>query len=205
MLEEKGFDLWADGYDQSVGASDEDGTYPFAGYKRLLGEIYRRVLAENAKTVLDIGFGTGVLTAKLYARGCGIWGQDFSANMLAHAKKRMPHARLYQGDFSQGLVRELRQNRYDAIISTYAIHHLTDTQKEALLQSLFPLLNDGGCIYIGDVAFGTRAEMAACQALAGEEWDEAEIYMVAEEIAQAFPQITFEPFSFCAGLFSLRK
>lgn len=204
MLGEKGFDLWADGYDQSVGMSDEDGTYPFAGYKKLLNEIYRRVLAGNAKTILDIGFGTGVLTAKLYERGCDIWGQDFSANMIARAKEKMPNARLYQGDFSQGLVGELRQKRYDAIISTYALHHLTDAQKAAFFQALFPLLNDGGCIYIGDVAFRTRADMAACKALAGEEWDEEEIYMIADEVVQSFPQITFEPVSFCAGLFSLQ-
>ena len=205
MLGEKGFDLWADGYDQSVGASDEDGTYPFAGYKKLLNEIYRRVLAGNAKTVLDIGFGTGVLTTKLYEQGCGIWGQDFSANMIARAKAKMPNAKLYQGDLTQGLVRELRQKRYDAIISTYALHHLTDVQKAALLQSLFPLLNDGGRICIGDVAFKTRADMAACKALAGAEWDEEEIYMIADEFARSFPQITFEQVSFCAGLFSLQK
>ena len=205
MLGEKGFDLWAEGYDQSVGVSDEDGTYPFAGYKKLLNEIYCRVLAQNAKTVLDIGFGTGVLTAKLYGQGCDIWGQDFSTNMIALAREKMPNAKLYQGDFSQGLAGELRQKRYDAIISTYALHHLTDAQKAALLRTLLPLLNDGGCIYIGDVAFRTRADMAACEALAGGEWDEEEIYMTAEEMARSFPQITFEPFSFCAGLFSLQK
>ena len=33
MLDNKGFDLWADGYDESVGLSDEENTYPFAGYK----------------------------------------------------------------------------------------------------------------------------------------------------------------------------
>ena len=38
MLDKKGFDLWADGYDRAVGISDEDGTYPFAGYKQLLNE-----------------------------------------------------------------------------------------------------------------------------------------------------------------------
>ena len=36
MLNEQGFDLWADGYDRSVGLSDEGNTYPFAGYKRCL-------------------------------------------------------------------------------------------------------------------------------------------------------------------------
>ena len=33
MLDNKGFDLWADGYDKSVGLSDEENTYPFAGYR----------------------------------------------------------------------------------------------------------------------------------------------------------------------------
>ena len=58
MLSNKGFDLWANDYDKSVGLSDEDGTYPFAGYRALLNILYNRVLNASAKTVLDIGFGT---------------------------------------------------------------------------------------------------------------------------------------------------
>ena len=42
VLDNKGFDLWADGYDKSVGVSEEDNTYPFAGYKKILGSIYER-------------------------------------------------------------------------------------------------------------------------------------------------------------------
>lgn len=72
MLDENGFDLWADNYDKSVGVSDEGETYPFAGYRRILNAIYNRVLNASAKTVLDIGFGTGTLTSKLYAHGCMI-------------------------------------------------------------------------------------------------------------------------------------
>ena len=41
MLNDKGFDLWADGYDKSVGISDEGNTYPFAGYKKVLGYIFQ--------------------------------------------------------------------------------------------------------------------------------------------------------------------
>ena len=75
MLDNKGFDLWADGYDKSVGLPDEEGAYPFAGYKQVLNEIYNRVLIDKCNSVLDIGFGTGTLTNKLYAQGCRIWGQ----------------------------------------------------------------------------------------------------------------------------------
>ena len=52
MLDQKGFDLWADGYDRTVGLSDEENTYPFAGYKEVLGKIYRTVMEkENARVV----------------------------------------------------------------------------------------------------------------------------------------------------------
>lgn len=203
MLNNKGFDLWADGYDKSVGLSDEDGSYPFAGYRAILNTIYNRVL-DGGKTVLDIGFGTGTLTAKLYEQGCTIFGQDFSARMIELAQGKMPKARLYQGDFTQGLVLALQEQKYDAIIATYSMHHLTDVQKIEFLQDLLPLLNEDGCIYIGDVAFRTRAEYDACRSACGDEWDDDEIYFVHEEMQKYFPRITFEPMSFCAGLLTIK-
>lgn len=205
MLSSDGFDLWADGYDQSVGLSDQDETYPFAGYKEILNEIYNRVLSGKGRVVLDIGFGTGTLTSKLYERDCTVWGQDFSERMIALAKEKMPGAMLYRGDFLEGLAEELKGNRYDAIIATYSLHHLTDGEKVHFLEELLPLLKDGGCIYIGDVAFETREELERQRAQIGEEWDDEEAYFVADEMKAAFPSLRFEPFSFCSGLFSLTK
>lgn len=205
MLNNKGFDLWADGYDKSVGLSDEDGTYPFAGYKNILNEIYNRVLSRSGMVVLDIGFGTGTLTAKLYEQGCIIFGQDFSEKMIELAQEKMPGARLYRGDFSQGLAQDLKQNKYDAIIATYSLHHLTDAQKVSFLKCLLPLLNEGGCIYIGDVAFQTRLELEKCMAQTGDEWDEDEIYFVFDELKKVFTKMKFKQFSYCAGLLSLER
>lgn len=202
MLNSNGFDLWADGYDKTVGLSDEDGTYPFAGYRALLNTIYNRVLG-GGKTVLDIGFGTGTLTTKLYEQGCTIYGQDFSVRMIELAHMKMPEARLYQGDFVQGLVPALLEQKYDAIIATYSLHHLTDAQKIEFLQNLLPLLNEGGCIYIGDVAFETRTAMDTARIAAGDDWDDDEIYFVFDEMKAVFPRMTFEKKSFCAGLLTL--
>lgn len=70
MPDNKGFDLWADNYDKTVGISDNDNTYPFAGYKKILNAIYNYVLKSSSKNILDIGFGTGTLTTKLYEKGC---------------------------------------------------------------------------------------------------------------------------------------
>lgn len=90
MLDKNGFDLWADGYDKIVGVSDEENTYPFAGYREVLGSIFQSIMKKQNATVLDIGFGTGTLTTKLYEHGCSIYGQDFSSRMIELASEKMP-------------------------------------------------------------------------------------------------------------------
>ena len=125
MLKEQGFDLWADGYDASVRASDESDTYPFAGYRDVLESIYQTILAGAGRKVLDIGFGTGTLTARLYAQGCEIFGQDFSAKMIETAQEKMPDAHLYPGDFSLGLAEPLQKQRLPVFTSGFRRKRLT--------------------------------------------------------------------------------
>lgn len=205
MLGKDGFDLWADGYDRSVGLSDDDGTYPFAGYRAVLSGIYGRVLAGGARSVLDIGFGTGTLTAKLYERGLRVYGQDFSARMIELAQAKMPDAVLVQGDFAQGLAEPVKNCTYDAIIATYSLHHLDDAQKVQFLRSLLPLVNDGGCILIGDVAFRDRSALESCRVSCGDSWDDEECYFVYDELREQLPEMTFEEASFCAGILTIAK
>ena len=205
MLNNTGFDQWADEYDRSVARSDAAGSYPFAGYQEILDEIVRQVTEHGGGAVLDIGFGTGTLTARLYAQGCCMYGQDFSERMVQLAQEKMPDAKLYSGDFKQGLVEPLRAQRYDFILATYSLHHLTDAEKVPFLNGLLALLKEDGEILIGDVAFRTRVELEACKTQAGASWDEDEIYFVADELAPAFPQLKFVPFSACAGILSLRR
>ena len=205
MLDNKGFDLWADGYDADVGITDDDNEYPFAGYKRILGNIYSTIMNKENAVVLDIGFGTGTLAAKLYEKGCAVYGQDFSERMIGLASERMPGAHLYQGDFAQGLVAPLKEQTYDFIVATYSIHHLTDNQKIVFIKDLLTHLNEGGKILIGDVAFETREEFDACMEAAGDEWDDDEFYCVAEELRAEFPNLTFEKISFCSGILLISR
>ncbi len=88
MLDNKGFDLWADGYDKSVQLSEENDEYPFAGYKHLLNTIYNIVHKKEKAKLLDIGFGTGILSKKLYDEGYEIYGIDFLQKMIDIAKKK---------------------------------------------------------------------------------------------------------------------
>lgn len=203
MLDNKGFDLWADGYDKAVGISDEEHTYPFAGYKEVLSTIFQTVMKTPGAVVLDIGFGTGALTAKLYEQGCVIYGQDFSEKMIELASEKMPVAHLYQGDFTRGLAEPLRHQAYDYIIATYSLHHLTDDLKKVFLTDLLNRLNKKGKILIGDVAFETREELNQCRQQVGDEWDDEEIYFVVDELKKDFPTLLFTKISYCAGILTL--
>ena len=205
MLDNKGFDLWSDNYDKSVSLSDDDNTYPFAGYKVILNKIYNEILALPSKKVLDIGFGTGTLTTKLYEKEIAIYGQDFSKEMLNHAQTKMPKANLYIKDISKGLDESLKDYKYDAIIATYSLHHLEDENKISFIKSLIPLLADRGKIFIGDVAFKTRKELEECMEQAGKYWDDDEIYFVYDEIKNYFSSINFEKVSYCSGVIIISK
>ena len=205
MLDNKGFDLWADGYDKAVGISEETNTYPFAGYKEVLGGIFREILSVEKAKVLDLGFGTGTLTAKLYENGCEIYGQDFSDRMIELAKAKMPNANLYQGDFTNGLVPELSAGTFDYVIGTYSLHHLSDEQKTVFFSNLLDQLNEGGKLIIGDVAFNTRDELEKCKSESGDDWDDDEMYFVIDELRQYFPNLSFEQKSYCSGIISIQR
>lgn len=206
MLNSKGFDLWADGYDKSVNLSEERNEYPFAGYKGVLNYIYNQVRGKPGANVLDIGFGTGILTSKLYNSGCNITGIDFSKHMTEIAKQKMPDAVLINWDFSNGLPEKIKNRHYDFIISTYAVHHLTDKEKINLIKSSSVLLNKNGEILIGDVSFETKDGLERCKEKYGDCWDNDEIYFTAEEITEELKNeycCKYIKISHCAGVLTV--
>ena len=205
MWVENGFDIWADEYDEEVSESDRMDAYPFAGYFRILNDIFEMATEKKEPTVLDLGFGTGVLTSRLYDAGCRIYGQDFSSRMIEIASQKMPEAHLYKKDLLEGIAEPLKERRYDFIIATYYLHHLDDAQKITLIEELKDLLEEDGTIIIGDVAFDNLDELERCKGEAGEEWDDEEIYIVADRMKEIYPDLVFRKISRCGGIVILKK
>ena len=206
MLNAEGFDRWAKQYDDDTHASDDDNTYPFAGYRQTLHAVAEKVLSADTvhPSVLDIGFGTGILTQYLYEQGCRITGVDFSQSMLDAAKRKMPDARLIRHDFTDGLPESICNKRYDRIISTYALHHLTDSARADFLHGLLSRLKPGGLLIIGDIAFADAASLAACRNACGDGWDDEECYFLCDDMRRLFAgRIQFTRTSFCAGVFTI--
>jgi len=208
MLSKQGFDLWANDYDRTVQMSEENNEYPFAGYKEILNLIFNEAMQKEESAVLDIGFGTGILAAKLYEHGHHIDGIDFSEEMIAIAQEKMPKARLLQADITEGLPEPIAGSSYDTIISTYALHHLTDAEKTAFIETLLARLKPDGKIYIGDIAFRTRADLSQCRLDSIRYWDEDEFYFAYDEFAEAIDGLCtseFNPVSHCGGVIVLSK
>ena len=204
MLDNNGFDLWANTYDKSVKTSDENNIYPFAGYEKIINEILKIIIENKKLTVLDIGIGTGVLSNELYKNGYKITGIDFSDEMIKKSKERMPSAKLIQHDFSKGLPENLSNEKFDYIVSTYTFHHLNDNEKLIFIKKLLEKLNRNGLIIIGDIAFQTRKQLNEWKSMNKNEWDNDEHYLVYDEIETRLKnncRIEFYQISICAGIF----
>lgn len=114
---------------------------------RLEGEaVLAELVPQDAGRVLDLGTGDGRLLTLLLAerpRLTGV-GLDVSALMLTAARQRLgdtPSIQLLGHDLARPLP-EL--GRFDAVVSSFAIHHLEHPRKRALYKEVFEVLDPGG-------------------------------------------------------------
>jgi tRNA (cmo5U34)-methyltransferase len=114
---------------------------------RLEGEsVLLEQIPAGARRVLDLGTGDGRLLALLqrdHPEIDGV-GLDFSEVMLDAARKRFDGDRRIE--FVQhNLIEPLPMlGRFDAIVSSFAIHHLEHDRKRFLYGEVFELLEPGG-------------------------------------------------------------
>ncbi len=202
------FDSWAANYDRSVTANADAEAYPFAGYDDVVAAVIAAAAIELNHLVLDVGAGTGNLTAKLVCLADEIWGTDFSEEMLVKAREKVPQAHFVRCDVRDCWPSELPP-KLDRIVSTYVFHEFDDAVKLRLLSDLaVNRLNPRGRLVIGDIAFPNDTAQAACQLAATNGWDESEHYWIASRIIPQLEDIGFivgyKQISFCGGVLVLQ-
>ena len=200
------FNSWAASYDRSVAVDAE--AYPFAGYDDVVAAVVAIARIESNHVVLDIGAGTGNLTAKLVELAGEVWGTDFSEKMLMKAREKVPQAHYVHWDMQNSWPPE-PPSQFDRIVTTYALHHLDDAAKILFLTSMATQrLRPGGRLVIGDIAFPDEAAQVSCRQSATNDWDESEHYWIASRIIPQLEDagfiVSYKQISFCGGVFALQ-
>lgn len=114
------------------------------------------VTATDTPRILDLGAGTGLLSAFLLKKfpNASLTLIDLSEKMLEVARERLqshPDIEYIVADYTQHEFEE----PFDLVISSLSIHHLTDTEKKALYQYAFSLLKNGGRFINADQVLGS--------------------------------------------------
>ncbi|MCW3995726.1 MAG: class I SAM-dependent methyltransferase [Candidatus Bathyarchaeota archaeon] len=112
------------------------------GERTLLDQI-----PSSTRRVLDLGTGDGRLLSLILLSNPSVEGValDFSEPMLERAKVRFANDKrvtIIKHDFTYPLPEKL--GLFDAVVSSLAIHHLTDPRKKQLYTEIFNHLNHGG-------------------------------------------------------------
>jgi tRNA (cmo5U34)-methyltransferase len=129
------------------------------GYLNRADKIPHRVEGEkvllehvppSTKRILDLGTGNGRLLALLRidrpeSEGIAL---DFSETMLNAASKRFAtdkRVKVVKHDLNPSLPSRIGQ--FDAIVSSFAIHHCSHERKRSLYQEIFDLLTPNGIFF----------------------------------------------------------
>ena len=128
------------------------------GYAEVLDWVAQNAGITQDSTVIELGSGTGNLTARLPP--CqSLVCVDVSAEMTKIAKQKLrgaSHISYVQADILEYF--DADPPPFDVAISTYVVHHLTQKEKELLLDQLVQWLLPGGRALFGDLMLESAQE-----------------------------------------------
>ena len=183
------FDNWAHRYDEVVTADSQ--TY-YARYDEVLDAIVEIAKLSEGSKVLDIGTGTGNLARRCLDRGAKVVGLDPSTLMLARAREKVgdhPKAEFQQVD-DPFLDVPYPNAIFDAVVSTYAYHHVPHRLRADSVREMVRVLKPKGRWVLGDLVFENEA--AESEAYQAHRWLEEEYFSRIDDLRTAFADLDIE-------------
>src|SRR5207248_8432881 len=115
-FEHEGWQRVADKYDSTWASSTRQFIPPLLDAASVAGKM----------SILDVGCGPGYVSAAAAERGAKPIGLDFSAEMIAIAKKMFPRIEFQRGD-AQNL--PFANASFDRVVANFALLHLADPER----------------------------------------------------------------------------
>ncbi len=102
-------------------------------------------LCSKGSLILDIGCGPGRDVKYFSDNGYKVVGIEYSAGMLAQARRMVPEA-----DFREMDMRRLgfKNGSFDAVWANASLHHLPKDQAETAVKEMARVLKRGGIVYL---------------------------------------------------------
>ena len=116
-----------------------DGNHAFVAH--FGGDLLELLQPRAEEHILDLGCGTGDLTAQIAAVGAQVVGVDASAEMVAEAKRKFPRLDFFQVD-ALSLSDQQPHAHFDAIFSNAVLHWVKEPARA--LQNMAVCLRAGG-------------------------------------------------------------
>jgi ubiquinone/menaquinone biosynthesis C-methylase UbiE len=117
--------------------------------------------------LIDFGSGTGTFAVHAGRRCARVYAVDVSQAMIDHAVAKAVKAGAANIEFHHAgfLTYEHNDSPVDAVVTTFAIHHLPDFWKGIALQRVNSMLKPGGKLYLRDVILEETNALANIAAL----------------------------------------
>jgi len=127
-----------------------------AAFGQVLSQLIKLSSPKPTDACVDLGAGTGFVTTALAPLVSSVLAVDISGSMSASLAERAARDGLRNVSTEVSDLREfrLRPASVDLVVSSYALHHLLDAEKQALVTQAARWLRPGGRLVIADMMFG---------------------------------------------------
>lgn len=136
-------------------AAKEYKTDRYPGQAQCMQKVLDLLDPQMEDVVLDVGCGPGtqlITLSRLIKSGHGIDPAEQMIRQVEQSATNCSNVKFYVGS-AEVFPQEIHHVGINKIISSYALHHLSDAAKRHSIQNLASLLPDNGMIVLGDMMF----------------------------------------------------